>query len=399
MLLVNTLFYFNMTNIFKTECVKKHKKYRAKVMRVTTPHGEFLTPTFMPVGTKAMVNCLSVTQLQQAKSQIILGGNTYHMQLRPGLEVLKQVGGMHNFMSWQQPMLTDSGGFQVLSLAKNAKLCIIDDNGAKFKSPYDGKVLRLTPASSIQAQKIIGADIIMAFDQCTPNVNNRKIAEQSLERTHRWLQICKEEHDKHPNAITGMKQALFGIIQGGIFKDLRRESAKFVLSLGLDGVAIGGETIGFDIPKTQEILQDLTNIIAQDQLLYTMGVGLNPQNLIDVVKYGADIFDCVAPTRNARHGSLYNGEVKIVDNWVQFIKHNPEGRILIKKAEYATDNQAISKNCDCSTCAKYSRAYLHYLFRNSLSLYYELACAHNIRMMHKTCELMRQCILERDFLL
>lgn len=363
-------------------------------MQVSTAHGDFLTPTFMPVGTKAMVNCLSVKKLQEVNSQIILGGNTYHMQLRPGLEVLQKVGGMHNFMGWHAPMLTDSGGFQVLSLAKNSKLCKLNDEGAIFKSPYDGKLLQLTAKSSIQAQKIIGADIIMAFDECTPDASDRATAERALQRTHAWLEICKETHIQQPNAITGMPQALFGIIQGGVFPDLRQRSAEFVLSLDLDGVAIGGETIGFDIAKTQQILQDLYTILPADQLLYTMGVGLEPQNLIDVVQYGADIFDCVAPTRNARHGSLYDGEPQIIDGWVKFINYNPNGKILIKKTCYATDNEPIAKNCDCSTCQLYSRAYLHYLFRNSLLLYYELACVHNVRMMHKTCELLRQCILE-----
>ncbi|HVY54084.1 MAG TPA: tRNA guanosine(34) transglycosylase Tgt, partial [Gammaproteobacteria bacterium] len=242
------------TNSFSSQLVKKHKHFPARIMKMTTPHGEVTTPSFMPVGTHAIVNYMTPDDLIRTHSPIILGGNTYHMLVKPGMEIIQQAGGMHPFMGWKKAMLTDSGGFQVLSLAQKGGLCRIDEAGAHFKHPITGKVLHLTPASSIQTQKIIGADIIMAFDECTPETGGREAAEAALKRTHDWLLLSKEEHEKNSCSAYGNKQALFGIVQGGSFQDLREKSAQFIIDAELDGIGIGGEIVGFDMKKTVEII-------------------------------------------------------------------------------------------------------------------------------------------------
>lgn len=365
-------------------------------MKISTPHGELLTPTFMPVGTHALVNYLTPDDLLRTQSHLILGGNTYHMLIKPGLEVIERAGGMHAFMGWKQAMLTDSGGFQVLSLAQKGGLCRIDDEGAHFKHPLSGQVLHLTPASSIQTQKVIGADIIMAFDECTPETGGRPAAIAALKRTHQWLLQSKEAHEKSPCSVYGHKQALFGIIQGGSFQDLREESARFVLDLELDGLGIGGEIIGFDMKKTVEILHWLRPLLPEAKIRYTMGVGLRPQDLIDVVNAGVDIFDCVAPTRNARHGSLYHGKVVEKNGCLQFEHEGENGHILIKKSCYAQDPHPILEGCACYTCQNFSRAYLHYLFKEQKLGYAHLACIHNIHVMQDVCLRLQKWILESE---
>lgn len=360
-----------------------------------TAHGEVMTPCFMPVGTRAFVNHMTADDLLAANSQLILGGNTYHMLVAPGMEVIEAAGGMHQFMHWSGPMLTDSGGFQVFSLSRNKKICKIDEVGAHFKHPISGKLIHMTPKSSIETQKIIGADIIMAFDQCTPEAGGRLAAIDALTRTHRWLLESIEAHQQHPQSRYGYDQALFGIIQGGNFRDLREQSAEFILNQNLDGVAIGGEVIGGNIPETCEIVSWVEPMIPETKTRYTMGVGLSPQDLFDVVAAGIDIFDCVAPTRNARHGALYCGHFeKTTEGWLRFASLEDKGRILIKKAKYALDKSPIMPNCHCYTCRHYSRSYLHFLFKENLSLYSQLACIHNVHVMNSACELMRQVILE-----
>lgn len=379
--------------MIKTTVIKQHPELPARVTKVTTAHGEFTTPSFMPVGTRAAVNCMTERELTESGSQIILGGNTYHMLVSPGLKFIEEAGGMHAMMGWHKPMLTDSGGYQVFSLSRDSNICKINEKGAKFKHPKTGEVVTLSPQSSIQAQKSIGADIIMAFDQCTPETGGREIAEKAMERTHRWLLESIETHQKNTQSAYGFEQALFGIIQGGSFKDLREKSTEFILNCNLDGIAIGGESIGYHMDKTAEILNWVVPHLPDNKTRYTMGVGMHPQDLIDVVARGVDIFDCVAPTRNARHGALIDGEV--VDDgkgWVKFESNQDKGRILIKKAVYKNDNTPISEHCDCYTCKTHSRSYLHFLFKNSLPLYMPLACIHNIRMMHKTCEAMQKVI-------
>jgi queuine tRNA-ribosyltransferase len=382
-----------MTPLFRSDLIKKHPALPARVMRMTTPHGEVITPSFMPVGTRAMLNYLTPADLKQSGSEIILGGNTYHMLCAPGMEVIEKIGGMHKFMGWQKSMLTDSGGFQVLSLSKKGALCIIDEDGAHFKHPITGKIIHLNAQTSIQTQKVIGADIIMAFDQCTPETGGRAAALAALDRTHRWLILSKEEHEKNPHSAYGFRQALFGIIQGGSFRDLREQSTEFILEQHLDGIAIGGEVIGFDMQKTGEIIDWVRPMLPEDKVRYTMGVGLNPQDLIDVVAKGIDIFDCVAPTRNARHGTLYHGDMIERDGWLTFEGEGGTCRILIKKSLYAKDDNPIMLNCDCYTCKNFSRAYLHYLFKEGLIAYFHLASIHNIHVMQTVCARMREIIL------
>ena len=366
-------------------------------MKMHTPHGDVITPTFMPVGTRAFVNLMTPHDLDNTHSQIILGGNTYHMLVSPGMEILQAAGGMHVFMGWHKPMLTDSGGFQVFSLSKNSDICKITEKGAKFKHPTTGKMIELNAQTSIDAQKSIGADIIMAFDQCTPDTATEAEALKIMERTHRWLLASKEIHEKNPNSFYGHKQALFAIIQGGSHKRLRELSTQFIVDANCDGIAIGGESIGFNMPITAEIINWVRPHLPENKIRYTMGVGLYPQDLIDVVKLGVDIFDCVGPTRNARHGCLYHGITEHKDDWVYFNNYGEEkGHISIKKSIYAKDDKPILEHCTCHTCQHHSRAYLHYLFKIQSSTYHNLACIHNIHVMQQTCDAMRDVIISHD---
>ncbi|TLY48362.1 MAG: tRNA guanosine(34) transglycosylase Tgt [Gammaproteobacteria bacterium] len=382
-----------MNNQFNCQLIKSSKSSYARVTQITTAHGSVLTPAFMPVGTRAFVNHMTPHDLKSTGSQIILGGNTYHMLLNPGMDIILASGGMHCMMAWEGPMLTDSGGFQVFSLSKNAKICRIDADGAHFKHPITGKVSHLTPKSSIEAQRIIGADIIMAFDECTPEKGGREIALAAMERTHRWLLASKAAY-LHSDAIYGHEQALFGIIQGGSFRDLREVSTQFIVDVQLDGIAIGGEVIGFDIQKTTEVIDWIRPLLPENKVRYTMGVGLNPQDLIDVAAKGIDLFDCVAPTRNARHGALYHGNVIKKGNWLEFVSEKNQSRILIKKSIYAKDETPILAGCLCYTCQHFTRAYLHFLFKQGSSLYNQLACIHNIHIMHNVCEQIRCFIFD-----
>jgi queuine tRNA-ribosyltransferase len=382
-----------MNNQFNCELLKSSKNSQARVTKITTAHGSLLTPAFMPVGTRAVVNHMMPQDLRDAGSQIILGGNTYHMLLNPGMEVILASGGMHRLMAWDKPMLTDSGGFQVFSLSKNSKICHIDANGAHFKHPNTGKVIHLTPKSSIEAQRIIGADIIMAFDECTPENGGRDAALAAMDRTHRWLLTSKKTY-LASDSVYGHQQALFGIIQGGSFRDLRELSTQFILAAELDGIAIGGEVIGFDMQKTVEVIDWIRPLLPDNKVRYTMGVGLNPQDLIDVAAKGIDLFDCVAPTRNARHGALYHGNVIKKDNGLEFVSEENQSRILIKKSIYAKDENPILAGCLCYTCRHFTRAYLHFLFKQGSSLYNQLACIHNLYIMHHVCEQIRRLIFD-----
>lgn len=382
--------------MFSTKLIKQHPNKPARVMRVNTAHGEFQTPSFMPVATRAFMNVLSIDQLHECGCNIILGGNTYHMLASPGLERIENMGGMHELMGWDQPMLTDSGGFQIYSLSKDSKICKITDEGAQFTHPETRQKILLTPESSLQAQKVIGADIIMAFDQCTPDVDDRELVDDIMQRTHRWLLRSREYQSNNPNSAYGYSQALFGIIQGGFFEDLRIQSTEYVKSLDFDGIAIGGASIGFDMQKTSQILDWVEPLLPIDKIRYTMGVGLNPQDLIDVVAKGVDIFDCVAPTRNARHGSLYCGKLVKKDNWLEF-ECEPEldkPRLLIKRSIYAEDKRPIIEGCECYTCKNHTRGYLHYLFKSKAMIYYSLACIHNIYVMQQVCLAMQELILD-----
>jgi queuine tRNA-ribosyltransferase len=379
-------------NVFGCEVLHQHKNSKARITRITTPHGSFLTPTFMPVGTRAGVNNMTPAELTAAGSQIILGGNTYHMLCAPGMDIIQEAGGMHSFMGWHGPMLTDSGGFQVFSLSKNKEICTIDEEGAHFTIPGQSRVIHMTPEMSLQTQKIIGADIIMAFDQCTPDQCSHEQVRHIMTRTHRWLQQSVAYHQQFPTSQYGLTQALFGIIQGGIYEDLRCESAEFVTSINPDGIAIGGETIGFDMPATVKVIRWVRSLLPINKPRYTMGVGMSPQDLLDVVAEGIDMFDCVAPTRNARHGALYCGELVPDGQWLKFASEYEQARIQIKKAVFANDLSPIMASCACYTCRHYSRAYLHQLFKQKANSFTALASIHNIHVLHDVCARMRDFI-------
>lgn len=382
---------------FRCDVLYQHQDSKARVTRVTTSHGDFLTPTFMPVGTRAGVNNMTPHELIDAGSQIILGGNTYHMLCAPGMDVIERAGGMHVFMGWHGPMLTDSGGFQVFSLSKNAEICTIDEEGAHFVlHGASDRIIHMTPEMSLETQKIIGADIIMAFDQCTPDNCSHDEVRHIMTRTHRWLKQSIAYHQQHPTSRYGQYQALFGIIQGGIYSDLRQESAAFVTSMNTDGVAIGGETIGFDMEKTVDVIRWVQPYLPENKPRYTMGVGMSPQDLIDVVREGIDMFDCVAPTRNARHGALYCGEIVADNHWLRFKSDYDNERIQIKKSCFANDSSPIMQSCACYTCKHYSRSALHHLFKQKATAFTALASIHNIHVMHDTCAKMRELIIHRS---
>ena len=376
------------------EVLATHPSNAARVCAVDTAHGRFISPVFMPVGTRAGVNNIVPEDLKTCGSQIILGGNTFHMLCAPGMDVIHKAQGMHHFMGWSGPMLTDSGGFQVFSLSKNDTLCTIDEEGAHFLVPGTTRRIDMTPEMSIATQKTIGADIIMAFDQCTPDNATHKQVRHCMERTHRWLQQSIAWHKNHPHSDYGKPQALFGIVQGGVYRDLREESAQFVADQALDGVAIGGETIGFDMQATVEILDWLQAYLPTNKPRYSMGVGMSPQDLIDVVASGIDMFDCVAPTRNARHGALYCGEIVRHGDWLAFESAYPSERLQIKKALYAKDERPLMQSCPCTTCKHYSRAHLHHLFKQRAPAFTALASVHNVAVMHLVCQYMRDLILE-----
>lgn len=343
----------------------------------------------MPVGTAATVKSLSSQDLDNIGATIILANN-YHLFLRPGSSNIAKLGGIHRFMNWPHPVLTDSGGFQIQSL--NPK---ITDSGAEFKSHIDGSTHFFTPESATLSQIQIGADIIMAFDHSVPKGATKAYAKQATDRTNNWLLRCIKTWknmgadldvrgfaSKPPAAIPtpqaigssrtdllqNRNQLLFGIIQGGKFADLRRESAKFVLDQDLPGIAIGGAVIGSDPAETAEAIASIRDLLPRDKPLYAMGVGVRPSDLVAVIKAGADMFDCVAPTRLARCGLLYHPDSKTE-------------RIDISQSKFKLDQNPISDTCDCSTCQSYTRAYLHHLFKCRELLYYRLATIHNLRTM------------------
>lgn len=376
----------------KVKLLAQHQHTRARSLKIETAHGTFTTPVFMPVGTRAGVNNLTPEELLAVGSQIILGGNTYHMLCAPGMAVIEAAGGMHRFMGWNGPMLTDSGGFQIFSLSKNQVLCQIDENGAHFTIPQTNQRFYMTPEVSMETQKIIGADIIMAFDQCTPASATHDEAKHIMARTHRWLKQSVTFHQAQPGSRYGYAQALFGIVQGGIHDDLRRESAREIIAVDPDGIALGGEAVGYDMKATVTIIQSVYDLLPPLKPRYTMGVGMHPQDLLDVIEQGIDMFDCVAPTRNARHGALYCGKVVERDNWLVFESEFEQGRLQIKKANFAQDDTPITTGCGCWTCQHHTRAYMHHLFKEKSPVFTAYACIHNIHVMHEVCRRAREKI-------
>ena len=348
----------------------------------STPHGDLATPVFMPVGTHASVKSVNPRELKEIGAQIILANN-YHLFLRPGSDVIAKLGGLHAFMNWDKPILTDSGGFQVWSLGEpGGGLAKITPDGVEFRSHLDGTVNFLSPEIAIDSEVKLGADIIMAFDQCTSDTAKKDAARTALELTNTWLVRGVKEWQKHDTE----KQALFGIIQGALHEDLRREAAQFVVAQDLPGIAIGGETIGYNMSGTQQVIDWIADYLPENKPRYTMGLGLKPSDVLTAISLGIDMFDCVAPTRLARNGALYTGKVISKNGEYCFESNYPNERINIGNKEFAGDAGPIDENCDCPTCKNFSRAYLHHLFRSKELLYYSLASVHNLRLMLKTVE-------------
>ncbi len=379
-----------------------------------TGRGLVKTPVFMPVGTLGSVKAVDPDDLRQMGAELILG-NTYHLHLRPGEEVVEAMGGLAKFNLWEGPTLTDSGGFQVSSLGwfrqsgDNGKRSEIDEEGVTFFSHLDGSRRRLTPEKSIEIQGKLGADIIMAFDEATPDMGE-KYAKEAMERTHRWLVRSKNEWLKLREK--GSEQVMFGIIQGGVYEKMRRESADFVRGQELPGIAIGGGDIGQNWKSSEKQMAWIRPELDQVTPRYMMGVGARQEDVVAAILSGAEMFDCVAPTRLARCGLLYTGWLgmeQIGDSVVSKLESqdfgdegdwhlvvssdDQKGRINIAKSEFEKDERVILPGCDCQTCKKgYSRAYLRHLFRSKELLYYRLASIHNLRVLIRTVEQMRELI-------
>jgi queuine tRNA-ribosyltransferase len=333
-----------------------------------TPHGEIPTPVFMPVGTQATVKAMSPRDLHAVGASIILG-NTYHLYLRPGDERIARLGGLHAFMGWDGPILTDSGGFQVFSLAQRRK---IDADGVTFRSHIDGSEHRFTPEHVIAIQENLGADIIVCLDECAPP-DDYDYNVQALARTHAWAQKCKA-------AKTRADQALFGIVQGAIFPDLREQSARFLTDVGFDGYAIGGLSVGESKEQMHATLEVVTPILPADQPRYLMGVG-TPEDLIECVARGVDMFDCVLPTRTARNGSALTRT----------------GRINLRNARFADDAAPIEPGCTCYACTQFSRAYVRHLTTANEILGHHLLTVHNLHLMLTIAREIRKSIIEGHF--
>jgi queuine tRNA-ribosyltransferase len=319
-----------------------------------TPHGDIHTPVFMPVGTQATVKGVLPRDLKEAGSQIILS-NTYHLYLRPGHELIREAGGLHGFMNWDRPILTDSGGFQVFSLEQMRK---IDDDGVTFRSHLDGARHRFTPESVMQVEEALGADIAMCFDECTTAGASYQESVRAMERTHRWAQRCLAAH-KRPD------QALFGIVQGNMFADLRRESARTISSMDFPGIAIGGLSVGEEKSVMYDMLDEIYPHLPQNKPHYLMGVG-SPDCLIEGIARGVDMFDCVLPTRLGRNGAAMTSQ----------------GRLTIRNAVYARDFSPLDPQCDCYVCRNFTRAYLRHLIKAEEMLAAQLLSLHNICFLH-----------------
>ncbi len=342
----------------------------ARAATISTPHGRIKTPVFMPVGTLGTVKAMSPHELEESHAQIILG-NTYHLYLRPGHELIRSAGGLHKFISWEHPMLTDSGGFQVMSLAALRK---ITPEGVKFQSHIDGSRHFFTPESVIGIQEALGADIIMSFDECPPYPATRKYVEKSLKTTLQWAERGKA-------AFTNAKrQALFGIVQGGIYEDLRQESALALMDMDFQGYSIGGLAVGEEKADMFRVTAFLNDILPKDKPRYLMGVG-TPTDLLNNIANGVDMFDCVMPTRNARKGSIFTRN----------------GKMIIKAARYKDDFGPIDPQCGCYTCRHFSRAYIRHLITMNEILGMRLATIHSLYFYQELMQMARKAILADRF--
>ena len=355
----------------KFELLKKDKDTMARLGRFTTLHGVVETPVFMAVGTQATVKTLTKEDLHEIGSEVILG-NTYHLWNQPGNDIIKEAGGLHKFMNWDRTILTDSGGFQVFSLAK---LRDIKEEGVTFKHHKSGKKLFLSPEIATQIQNDLGSDIMMAFDECPPYPASYAYMKDSVERTTRWAKRCL---DTHANKDT---QALFGIVQGGEYLDLRKKSAEDLVKLNFDGYSIGGLSVGEPKEIQNNVLEHTTPLLPEDKPRYLMGVG-SPGMILDAVERGVDMFDCVLPTRIARHGSAMT----------------TRGRVIIKNKQFERDFSPLDENCNCYTCKNYTKSYLRHLFKADEILGYRLLSIHNVYFLVNLTKNIREAIKEDRFL-
>lgn len=355
----------------KYEFIKQCKQSGARLGRVHTPHGIIETPTFMPVGTQATVKTMSPEELKALDAQIILS-NTYHLFLRPGHEIVKKAGGLHKFMNWDRPILTDSGGFQVFSLSERRK---INEEGVEFRSHLNGEKLFLSPEKAMEIQNALGPDIMMAFDECPPYPATYEYVKQSTERTSRWAERCLASHRRKD------EQGLFAIVQGGMFEDLRVQSAKDLTSMDFPGYAIGGLSVGEPKHLMYEVLDYTVPHLPFDKPRYLMGVG-SPDALIEGSIRGIDMFDCVLPTRIARNGTTMTSE----------------GRLVIRNAKFAEDFGPLDPKCDCYTCKNYSRAYIRHLIKADETFGLRLTTYHNLHFLVNLMKNVREAILNDSLL-
>jgi len=358
-----------MRKMMKFELINTDNTARRGTM--TFERGKVETPAFMPVGTYGTVKAMTPEEVREIGAQIILG-NTFHLAISPGTDVVQAHGDLHDFMHWQGPILTDSGGFQVFSLGDIRK---ISEEGVDFRSPKDGAKIFMGPEESIQIQKKLGSDIVMIFDECTPYPADRATADQSMQLSLRWAQRSKDEHDR-----LGNQNALFGIVQGGMFEDLRSQSIESLVEIGFDGFAIGGLSVGEPKDEMIKVLDYLPNKMPNDKPRYLMGVG-TPQDLVEAVERGIDMFDCVLPTRNARNGYLFTST----------------GIVKIRNAKYKLDIQPLDENCHCYTCQNYSKSYLHHLQRKNEILGARLNTIHNLYYYQELMSKIRGSIESNSF--
>lgn len=347
----------------------------ARAGLLDTPHGQVPTPAFMPVATQASVKTLAPDELAHLGAAIILG-NAYHLYLRPGVETVREMGGLGAFMGWNGPTLTDSGGFQAYSLASTK----ITDQGLAFKSPVDGSRHLFTPENAIAYQQHLGADIIMALDQCPAYTQDKEAVRDAMERTHRWAERCRAAYHTGSQAPSGIVQALFGIVQGGVFPDLRTESAAFLTGLDFSGYAIGGLAVGEPKNAMYQVVAQTAALLPDNRTRYLMGVG-SPEDLVECVARGVDIFDCALPTRVARHGALFTHR----------------GRVNIYKSEFRGRHGPVEDGCDCHTCLRFSAGYVHHLFKSGELLGLRLATIHNLRFIMRLMEEMREAVMGNTF--
>ncbi len=355
--------------------VKKDAGTKARAGLIQTDHGTIRTPVFMPVGTRGSVKAVEQRELLEINAPIILG-NTYHLYQRPGVEILRKFGGLHSFMSWPRPILTDSGGFQILSLSGLRKL---SDEGVEFRSHIDGSYHFFSPEKIVEVERMIGSDIMMVLDECPPYPSEREYVSKSIDLTYNWAMRCKESFSRS-TPLYNFKQFLFAIVQGGIYLDLREKSARQLVTGDFDGYAIGGLAVGEPVEEMYRVADFVTDILPENKPRYLMGVG-TPENLLEAVERGIDMFDCVLPTRNGRNSQVFTSA----------------GKLNLRNAAFSDDGAPIDSECDCYACKNFSRGYLRHLFNVDEIFGLQLASLHNLRFFVSLMEQSRLAILNDRF--